>query len=260
MHDPSQFKLSGVANEIQRCTLISLPISHVDLWYLWSRDKIVWVWNTLRIIQTRISTLPNTGIHIVPLSDHNLLAKIQSTIRKHKLTNTHQQIKMKNYNINLVEKVGGQTAFNFVVMDYCASIRNDPNIKHFFAKDADLSGPIELQNEFLNATYILDSSPQETKAAMARLTAQYQNLCRMGLKSKHFDAMKAHFLLALRSAWVEESLIQAVETQYDRLRPLLRHQESGKVVQNSIHSIVQTRPLTSLRSIVPAVNGQRRRR
>lgn len=167
---------------------------------------------------------------------------------------------MTNYNINLVEKVGGQTAFNFVVMDYCASIRNDPNIKHFFAKNADLSGPIELQNEFLNVTFILDSSPQETKEAMARLNAQYQNLRRMGLKNKHFDAMKAHFLLALRSAWVEESLIQAVETQYNRLRPLLRHQESGKVVQNSISMIVQTRPSTSLRSIVPAVNGQRRRR
>jgi truncated hemoglobin YjbI len=153
---------------------------------------------------------------------------------------------MTHSKINLVDNVGGQAAFNFVLMNYCESIRKDPSIKHVFAQ-IDLNGLIELQKEILNAAF-MDTSPKETDATMGRMAVKYQSLWQMGLNDEHFDAMKAHILLALRHAWVEESLIEVVETQYDQLRPFI--QQSGKTVRLS----VAQRP-SSLSNIDHGVNN-----
>ncbi|CAJ1939275.1 unnamed protein product [Cylindrotheca closterium] len=131
--------------------------------------------------------------------------------------------------INIIDDVGGQSVFNFVVMNYCESIREDPTIKHFFAK-VDLKGLIVLQTDILKVAF-MDASPQETEAAMGRLAVNYQ-IGQLGLNETHFEAMKAHFLLALRHSWVEESLVQMIDTQYNILLPLF--QQSSKSVRPSI--------------------------
>lgn len=187
------------------------------------------------------------------LFDH-FLSKRCETHKTHKTCKYTHQIKM-----NLVDKVGGETVFNLAVLNYCENIREDPSIKHCFAH-VDLNGLIQLQREFLDAAF-MDAPTQETETAMARLATKHLCLCQIASKDKLFDAMKLHFLFALRQCWVEESLIQAMDTRYTALRPLLQPQlqqkQRGKVL---VQPFVLQRPPPPLSIIsIPTVNkGQTR--
>ncbi|CAJ1939281.1 unnamed protein product [Cylindrotheca closterium] len=131
---------------------------------------------------------------------------------------------MNNYRDNLVEKVGGQSQFEYIVIKYCEGIQDDSSVQTFFA-DMDLNGLIDLQKEFLNAA-LLDLNQEEAQAAMGRLAMKHQHLW-SGLEERHFDVLKAHFIEALRDCWVEEKYVALFDKHYDSLRPLFQ-QAGGK--------------------------------
>lgn len=155
------------------------------------------------------------------------------------------------YKDNIVERVGGQSEFDFVIMNYCESICNDSSLKSFFAQ-LDLNGLIELQTEFLNAAFI-DTSAQETEATIGSLALKHQLLWQMGLDETHFEKLRDHFAMALRDAWTEEAVVQLAEKHFNCLRPLF--QQSSSIVKTSSPG---QRPPRAIRSFNRGVNGLQR--
>ncbi|KAL3931556.1 MAG: hypothetical protein SGBAC_011252 [Bacillariaceae sp.] len=166
-----------------------------------------------------------------------------------------------NYKDNLIEKVGGQSQFDFAVIKYCENIQDDYRVSVFF-EDMDLNGLIDLQKEFLN-TALLDLSAQESEAAMGRLVVKYQRLWQTGLNARYFNVLKAHFIAALRDCWVEDSSLKLFDQHYDSLRPLFQEVMSDKEIQEKVAANLIQISIAPSRSITfrlgGAAHGSRRR-
>ena len=112
---------------------------------------------------------------------------------------------MNIYKDNLIEKVGGQSHYDFVILRYCEKIQNNPRLTYFF-DEFSLDDLMKLQKQLLDAAFLKLRS-DEAEAMMGRLSLQYHKLWRMGLNERYYEVMKGHFLEALRECWVEEGLI-----------------------------------------------------
>ena len=129
---------------------------------------------------------------------------------------------MTNFQDTLIQTLGGQRLYNFAIMNYCDSLRQDPKLAHLF-QHLDLSGLMELQKELLQIAFC-DQIPSE---------AFLYGLDTNGFTNLHFDAMKDHLLFALRHAWLEESLVEECDKRLDTLRPLFQQQDQTKSIQRT---------------------------
>ncbi|KAL3931555.1 MAG: hypothetical protein SGBAC_011251 [Bacillariaceae sp.] len=161
-----------------------------------------------------------------------------------------------NYKDNLVEKVGGQSQFDFIVIKYCEIIQDDLSLRAVFA-DLQLDGLIDLQKEFLDAA-LLDLPSHITEVAMGRLIVKYQHLWQSGLNESNFNLLKAHFTEALRDCWVEDKLISLFEQHYDSLRPLFQDVMSDKKAAPEPVAPISIAQRSGIRSRLGGVNGSRR--
>ena len=150
---------------------------------------------------------------------------------------THHKPTMTSYKDNLIQKIGGDSQYDFVLLRYCESIQNDPRALYFFA-NLSLPELIELQKKLLDAAF-LDLPPAEAEAMMGRMSLKCHMLWRMGLNERYFEVMKAHFLEALRDCWVEENIVQLCATHYDGLRPMFK-QNGVVLLDDEINEYVST--------------------
>ena len=160
-----------------------------------------------------------------------------------------------NYKDNLLELVGGQCQFDFVVIKYCENIQDD-HVNVFFA-DLDLNQLMAMQKEFLNAA-LLDQSQEDTAAAMGRLAVQYQTLWQRGLNDQHFDTLKAHFIEALRDCWVQEKLVAIFDAHYETLRPLFQQGNNKEQSNTTAYSVPISIAQRNIHSRLGGVNASRR--
>lgn len=128
------------------------------------------------------------------------------------------------YKDDIIEKIGGKSQFGYVVMSFCESIRDDASLNPFFAH-LDLDGLMELQQEFLDAAFLV-ASQKEMEATLGRLTVQHQLLWKMGMNETHFEQLKVHFMMALEECWADDELKQACEKHFNGLRPLFQQNSS----------------------------------
>ena len=131
---------------------------------------------------------------------------------------------MSIYKDNIVQEVGGKCEFDYLIMAYCKSIREDFSLSVFFAH-LDLRGLIELQSECLNAAF-LNVPQQKTKSLVLRLAVRHQTLLKMGMDEAHFEKLKALFIKTLQGCWLSDRLIQAAEKHFDSLRLLFQRRST----------------------------------
>ncbi|CAJ1939277.1 unnamed protein product [Cylindrotheca closterium] len=145
------------------------------------------------------------------------------------------------YKDNIVEKIGGQSQFDFVVITYCESIRDDYSLNSFFAH-LELDGLIGLQKELLNAAF-MDTSSQAAQATIVGLAVKYPLLWQQVMEETNFEQLKAHFVMALRSCWAEEAAVEMAEKHFDGLRLLF--QQSINFVDKAAPSAQRPRAIRS---------------
>ncbi|CAJ1939279.1 unnamed protein product [Cylindrotheca closterium] len=155
------------------------------------------------------------------------------------------------YKDNIVEKIGGQSQFDFVIMTYCESIREDPRLGGFFAH-LDLDGLILLQKEWLDAA-LIENSPEETDTIIGRLAVKHKILWEKGMNETHFEQLKTHFIMALRDCWAGEELIQAAGKHFNNLLLLFLQSDkfAGKAAAAAaaVASPVQQRSTWTVRTL-----------
>lgn len=124
---------------------------------------------------------------------------------------------------DIIEKIGGQSQFDYVLVTFCENIRLDSSLKLYFSH-LDLEGLIQLQKDFLDAA--ASEEEEEEEETMGRLAVKYQLLWRLGMQETHFEKLQNHFILALKECWAEDDVVQMAEQHYNRLRPLFQQQSS----------------------------------
>ena len=143
-----------------------------------------------------------------------------------------QDIKYKG---NLIERIGGRSQFNFVVIDYCEKIQENPQLRYFFGH-FELQDLIKLQKHFLD-TVLLDLAPVEAGSAKGELMLKYYRLWHMGMNEHYFEMLKEHFLEALRESWAEETLVQQFLKYFEELRPLFQRSGKESLEENNSNKI-----------------------
>ncbi|CAJ1939269.1 unnamed protein product [Cylindrotheca closterium] len=129
------------------------------------------------------------------------------------------------YKDDLIEKIGGQSQYEFVVIEYCENIQKDHRLEYFFGH-LDLQELIQLQKQFLDAVF-LDVTEKEATTLKNQLMIKYYGLWHMGMNERYFEVLEGHFSETLRDCWVEESLLQQCQKRFEELRPLF--EQSGQI-------------------------------
>jgi truncated hemoglobin YjbI len=117
-----------------------------------------------------------------------------------------------NYKHDLIAKIGGQVQFDFLIMDYCETIQEDPCLQRFFGT-CELNSLITLQTEMLNAAF-LDVSEEEAEGLRTHLALKHYRLFEMGFNERHFDVLEEHFQEAMRDCWIQDDVMEVLKKDY----------------------------------------------
>ena len=158
---------------------------------------------------------------------------------------------MSTYKDDIVEKIGGQSQYDYVKLSYCESIRDDLELNVFFAH-LDLDALMELQAEFLDAAF-LDLPHAETETLVGRLMVKHRMLWKMGMDETHFEKLKSHFVMALQECWADDDLTLSANKHFDRLRPLF--QQSDKFSKSSSSSLSRSQRSYHRTAPIPMQRG-----
>jgi truncated hemoglobin YjbI len=134
------------------------------------------------------------------------------------------------YKHDLIAKIGGQSQFDFLIIDYCETIREDPFLQCFFG-NFDLHSLITLQTEMLDTAF-LDVSEVEAVGLRNHLALRHYRLFEMGFNEQHFDVLEEHFQEAMRDCWVEDDIMEALKKDYNELRPIFR--KNGEIMLEAL--------------------------
>lgn len=169
---------------------------------------------------------PDQVTHSYPDSVTNLnLPKRQST--------QYQQTKsnMSLSRDELIEKIGGENHYNFLVTSFCESIQQDAGLKDLF-----LTYDLELLADHMTALLDIvlaqcsDSEPLDESTQNKVIMSNF-SLFQAGMNARHFKKLQADFVYALHDAWVEEDLIEECNRRFTKLRAVF--EEEGAAMEHS---------------------------
>eukprot|EP00980_Cylindrotheca_fusiformis_P006397 scaffold1366_cov91-Cylindrotheca_fusiformis.AAC.3 len=130
---------------------------------------------------------------------------------------------------NLLERIGGASSLDFVVLALCSRIQDDPSLRSFYsASNFTSSDLVALQKEFILAALLKNKEAKAGDALKARVVLAHSHLFEMGFNEVHFDILASHFAGALLDSWQDDDVIRACERHFQELRPIFVQHGSNK--------------------------------
>jgi truncated hemoglobin YjbI len=108
------------------------------------------------------------------------------------------------YKADIMQRLGGESTFDFVVISWVGHIKADPKLKTFFSY-YDANSLDELQKQFLETIFIKHPEDFDEDAF---LLLRYYSLIDRGFEAKHFDLLVKHLFRAMNDAWVESDVVE----------------------------------------------------
>jgi truncated hemoglobin YjbI len=121
----------------------------------------------------------------------------------------------------LALRLGGESEFGFVVMEFCGKILADPELQPVY-EDLDVEDLCTLQEEFLSLVF--GEIPQDMNLN-GKIVIRQHALFEKGLNEVHYDKVVEHFEDALRECWIEPAVIDELSKALKQHRNLF---ERGK--------------------------------
>ena len=131
----------------------------------------------------------------------------------------------------LIEKIGGENQYNFLVTSFCENIQQNAVLKDLFT-----SFDLELLADRMTALLdivLAQSSDSETLDEIDRNKVVLGNfsLFEAGMNARHFKKLQADFESALHDAWVDEGVIEQCNQRFAKLRTVF--EEEGAAMEKS---------------------------
>lgn len=123
---------------------------------------------------------------------------------------------------NIIERIGGSSNLNLLVVSFCEYIKEDPSLVEFNGNLAfkDLS---TMEEELLMAALVETEGETEAQTRRSRVALRHFRLFQSGLNELHFDVLSKHLKYALEDCWASDDVIQDCERHFASLRPIFEH-------------------------------------
>ena len=133
---------------------------------------------------------------------------------------------------NIVQKLGGEDQFQFLVISFCVRIRNDRLLKKCY-KDLAEKDLIDLQKDMILTSFV-DVSPSEYQILRSKLILRHHLIFQDGRLPKHqYEALEKNFEDAMRDVWVEEKVLEVCKGYFGAIESILKD-SSSMTRQNKI--------------------------
>jgi hypothetical protein len=148
-----------------------------------------------------------------------------------------------NYKDNLLERIGGMSSLDFVIISYCERILDDPNLERFYG-NFNLKNLTVFQKQLVMAAIVMPDSEDNAATLKGRVVLRHYRLFELGLNESDFDTLVGHFSGALRDCWLTEDVVELCETHFTELRPIFK--ENGKSIQRNASHLQDTQDRLSV--------------
>eukprot|EP00980_Cylindrotheca_fusiformis_P029558 scaffold23506_cov93-Cylindrotheca_fusiformis.AAC.4 len=124
---------------------------------------------------------------------------------------------------SLVDKLGGDNQYEFLILSYCENILDDSNLAKFY-KEYDIDSLASLQKSLLDIAF-QHHDKISTEDIRNRFVLQNYSLIENGfLNVDHFEMLREHFVSALHDCWIEDELFELCQRQFDEIRAIFAQQ------------------------------------
>ena len=128
--------------------------------------------------------------------------------------------------VDLLDEIGGEAQFDFVIMTFCELIQEDSSLGPLF-KGIHVDTLVDLMKNLLDATLdIVSSHSAQNESTRNRIVMKNYAIFELGLNKSHFAKMKVHYESALHDAWVEDEVFSECMHRFEYLESIL--EEEGK--------------------------------
>jgi truncated hemoglobin YjbI len=129
--------------------------------------------------------------------------------------------KVSKYNDHVVQRMGGEATFNFLVTMYCERIHDDPRMKRFFGS-LSLHSLTFLQKELVLMAFTKPSAENKIDAIKSKVTLKFSPIFELGLNDTHFDILEGHFIAALHECSTKPDVTQTCQKLFATLLPFFQ--------------------------------------
>lgn len=129
--------------------------------------------------------------------------------------------KLSKYNDHVVERMGGEATFDFLVVSYCERIQGDPRMGRFFGS-LTLHSLTFLQKELVLTAFLKPTDDNDADSMKSKVTLKFTPIFELGLNETHFDILSSHFSDALYDCSSKPDVIQKCQKLFDTLLPFFR--------------------------------------
>ncbi|CAJ1939063.1 unnamed protein product [Cylindrotheca closterium] len=172
-----------------------------------------------------ISAVPNrilNNVIVLAIQFNTIMAKKRSIFRTSSALIDFEECKFKN---NIVQKLGGEDQFQFLVISFCERIRNDRLLKKCY-KNLDDKSLIDLQKDMILTSFV-DVSPAEYEILRSKLILRHHLTFQEGrLPQKQYEALEKNFEDAMRDVWVEEEVLELCRGYFGAIESVLKDSSS----------------------------------
>ena len=117
---------------------------------------------------------------------------------------------------NLIELLGGKDQIDFLLINFCESIKEDTNLRMLF-KHINVDQLTSIMGDLIKAAF--EANLFDVKARNGVVMKNYA-LFELGIDSNGFKKIKDHFEFALHSCWIEEGLIEDCILRFGALQSI----------------------------------------
>ncbi|CAJ1964895.1 unnamed protein product [Cylindrotheca closterium] len=135
-----------------------------------------------------------------------------------------ESLQRQNSKEELLQQIGGESQFDFIIMTFCESIQEDTTLNEVF-KGMHVDTMVDLMNGLLDAALEMYSSRTvENEDNRNRIVLKNYALFEMGLNKGHLEKMKVHYEAALRDSWVEDKVFDECMQRFEYLEAVFDHE------------------------------------
>lgn len=131
------------------------------------------------------------------------------------------------YKDDLINRMGGEENFDFLVISFSERIQDDRSLSNFFG-NFDLKSLTYLMKELLLAALLEPNTKNDVDALKRKVSLRFHRLFEMGFNERHFDVIKEHLSGALHDCWSRDDVIEPCKEHFAELRDIF--QTHGKAV------------------------------
>lgn len=131
---------------------------------------------------------------------------------------------------NLIEQLGGKSQLDFVLINFCESVKEDSELRVMFNHMN--------SKQFCSAMSSLVTTAFETNVFDDKerngVVMKHYTLFELGISSNNFQTIKDHFECALRSCWIGEELIESCTQRFGALQSIF--EAEGAPLRNTANA------------------------